>query len=44
MFGETISITTQPVGFKKFYGLRKYMIKDEDGNAYWRGISIILLN
>ena len=24
MFGETISITTKPVGFKKFYGLRKY--------------------
>ncbi|MBE6062032.1 MAG: acyl-[acyl-carrier-protein] thioesterase [Clostridium butyricum] len=28
MFGETISITTEAVGFKKFYGLRKYIIKD----------------
>ena len=33
-FGETISITTKPVGFKKFYGLRKYIIKDSENKIY----------
>ena len=43
MFGETISITTQPVGFKKFYGLRKYVIKDEDGNVIGEGSALFFL-
>ena len=43
MFGETISITTQPVGFKKFYGLRKYMIIDEDGNLIGEGLALFFL-
>jgi medium-chain acyl-[acyl-carrier-protein] hydrolase len=43
MFGETISITTQPVGFKKFYGLRKYMIKDEDGDLIGEALALFFL-
>lgn len=43
MFGETISITTQPVGFKKFYGLRKYMINDEDGNLIGEALALFFL-
>ncbi len=43
MFGETISITTQPVGFKKFYGLRKYMIKDEEDNLIGEGLALFFL-
>lgn len=38
VFGEVISITTEPIGFKKFYGLRKYTIRDAKeiviGEAY----------
>lgn len=30
MFRETISITTNAIGFKKFYGLRQYIIKDKN--------------
>ena len=43
MFGETISITTQPVGFKKFYGLREYMIRDEEGNLIGEGLALFFL-
>jgi len=43
MFGETISITTQPVGFKKFYGLRKYMIKDEKDNLIGEALALFFL-
>ena len=43
MFGETISITTQPVGFKKFYGLRKYMINDEEGNLIGEALALFFL-
>ena len=43
MFGETISITTQPVGFKKFYGLRKYMIKDEEDNLIGEALALFFL-
>ncbi len=42
-FGETISITTQPVGFKKFYGLRKYMIKDEEDNLIGEALALFFL-
>lgn len=43
IFGEIISITTQPVGFKKFYGLRKYMIKDEDDNLIGEALALFFL-
>jgi acyl-ACP thioesterase len=43
MFGETISITTQPIGFKKFYGLRKYEINDEEGNVIGEGSALFFL-
>lgn len=43
IFGETISITTQPVGFKKFYGLRKYMIKDEQDNLIGEALALFFL-
>ena len=43
MFGETISITTQPIGFKKFYGLRKYMIMDEEGNLIGEALALFFL-
>lgn len=43
MFGETISITTQPVGFKKFYGLRKYIIKDAEGNLIGEALALFFL-
>ena len=43
MFGEAISITTQPVGFKKFYGLREYMIKDAEGNLIGEALALFFL-
>ena len=43
MFGETISITTQPIGFKKFYGLRKYVIKDEEENIIGEALALFFL-
>ena len=43
MFGETISITTKPVGFKKFYGLRKYIIKDSENNVIGEALALFFL-
>lgn len=43
MFGETISITTQPVGFKKFYGLRRYIIKDSENNVIGEALALFFL-
>jgi medium-chain acyl-[acyl-carrier-protein] hydrolase len=43
MFGESINITTQPIGFKKFYGLRKYMIIDEDNNLIGEALALFFL-
>ncbi len=43
MFGETISITTKPVGFKKFYGLRRYIIKDEKSNVIGEALALFFL-
>lgn len=43
MFGEIISITTQPVGFKKFYGLRKYIIKDAEDNLIGEALALFFL-
>lgn len=43
MFGETISITTEPVGFKKFYGLRKYTIKDSEHKVIGEALALFFL-
>lgn len=43
MFGETINITTQPIGFKKFYGLRKYTIMDEKNNLIGEAFALFFL-
>jgi acyl-ACP thioesterase len=43
MFGEIISITTEAVGFKKFYGLRKYLINDEEGNLIGEAMALFFL-
>lgn len=42
-FGEVISVTTQPVGFKKFYGLRKYIISDEKDNIIGEALALFFL-
>lgn len=43
MFGETVSITTQPIGFKKFYGLRAYFIRDEENNIVGEAQALFFL-
>lgn len=43
MFGETISLTTQPIGFKKFYGLRKYIIRDSENNIIGEAHALFFL-
>lgn len=43
IYGEKIKATTQAVGFKKFYALRDYEIKDENGNIIVEAKAIFLL-
>ena len=43
MFREKISITTKAVGFKKFYGLREYIIKDENEEIIGRAKVLFFL-
>lgn len=43
VYGEKIRATTQAVGFKKFYALRDYEIKDENGNIIVEAKAIFLL-
>ena len=43
MFKEKISITTIPIGFKKFYGLRQYIIKDEEENVIGEAKALFFL-
>ena len=43
MFGEKISLTTEPIGFKKFYGLRKYYIKDEKDKLIGEALALFFL-
>ncbi len=43
MFGEKINITTEPVGFKKFYGLRKYIIRDEKEEIIGEALALFFL-
>lgn len=42
-FGETISLTTQAIGFKRFYGLRKYYIKDSQGILIGEALALFFL-
>lgn len=42
-FGETITLSTTPIGFKKFYGLRKYVIKDEENNIIGEALALFFL-
>lgn len=43
IFGETITINTQPIGFKKFYGLRKYTIMDAKNNLIGEASALFFL-
>ncbi|MDV4150796.1 thioesterase [Clostridium sp. AL.422] len=43
MYGEKLSVKTEPVGFKKFYALRDYEIKDSNGNIIVNAKAIFLL-
>ena len=43
MYGETLKVKTEPVGFKKFYALRNYEIKDGNGNVIVNANAIFLL-
>jgi medium-chain acyl-[acyl-carrier-protein] hydrolase len=43
MYGEKLLVKTEPVGFKKFYAIRKYEIKDESGNLVVEANAIFLL-
>lgn len=43
MYGEKLSVTTEPAGFKKFYALRNYEIKDSSGNIVVSANAIFLL-
>jgi medium-chain acyl-[acyl-carrier-protein] hydrolase len=43
MFGDIISITTYPIGFKKFYGLRKYEIRDQENNLIGEALALFFL-
>lgn len=43
MYGEKISVKTEAVGFKKFYALRNYEIKDSSGNIIVSANAIFLL-
>lgn len=42
-FGEIISLSTTPVGFKKFYGLRKYIIRDEKNEIIGEALALFFL-
>lgn len=43
MYGEKLSVKTEAVGFKKFYALRNYEIKDSSGNIVVSANAIFLL-
>ncbi|CUU51159.1 acyl-[acyl-carrier-protein] thioesterase [Clostridium beijerinckii] len=43
MFGEIISVTTEAIGFKKFYGLRKYTINDQNNNVIGEALALFFL-
>lgn len=43
MYGEKLKVKTEAVGFKKFYALRNYEIKDSNGNVIVIANAIFLL-
>ena len=43
MYGEKLYVTTEPAGFKKYYALRNYEIKDSNGNIIVSANAIFLL-
>ncbi|MBD7916237.1 acyl-[acyl-carrier-protein] thioesterase [Clostridium sp. Sa3CUN1] len=43
MYKEKLTVKTEPVGFKKFYALRNYEIKDSNGNVIVTANAIFLL-
>jgi acyl-ACP thioesterase len=43
MYGEVLKVKTEPVGFKKFYALRNYQVKDSHGNVIISANAIFLL-
>ncbi|MGL4572697.1 MAG: acyl-[acyl-carrier-protein] thioesterase [Clostridium sp.] len=42
-YREKINVTTIPVGFKKFYAFRKYLIKNEEGELLAEGLALFFL-
>ena len=42
-FGERVSITTEPVGLRTFYGPRKYIIKDSNNNLIGEATALFFL-
>ena len=43
IYGEKLKVKTEPAGFKKFYALRNYQIKDSNGNTIVSANAIFLL-
>ncbi|MBE6053337.1 MAG: acyl-[acyl-carrier-protein] thioesterase [Clostridium sartagoforme] len=43
IYGEKLKVKTEAAGFKKFYALRNYEIKDENGNVIVTANAIFLL-
>ena len=43
VYGEKLKVKTEPSGFKKFYALRNYEIKDSNGNIIVSANAIFLL-
>ncbi|MCF0147818.1 MAG: acyl-[acyl-carrier-protein] thioesterase [Clostridium sp.] len=43
MYGEILKVKTEPVGFKKYYALRNYEIKDSNGNIIVNANAVFLL-
>ena len=43
VYGEKLYVTTEPAGFKKYYALRNYEIKDSNGNIIVSANAIFLL-
>lgn len=43
VYGEKLYVSTEPTGFKKYYALRNYEIKDSNGNVIVSANAIFLL-
>ncbi|MDS0527906.1 thioesterase [Clostridium sp. SHJSY1] len=42
-YRDVISITTEPIGFNKFYAYRKYYIQSEEGELLGEGVALFFL-